>query len=210
MVNILSVSGNLEKISSEIFAEAETEITSIKNIAESRIKEITDVVTKDREKLKPQITENAMMDIDLSSKRALGKARMEGKLELLNVRENFVTMVLDAVMNKSKDFTKSDVYRALLTNLAISATLALEGGNIEVLLRKEDLNKFNLAETTKKAQEKLNKPVTFTISQDPIHTRIGGIVLRKENISVDNTLESLFDRRRDALREIADKVLFEK
>ena len=209
-MNILSVSGNLEKISSEIFAEAETEITSIKNIAESRIKEITDVVTKDREKLKTQITEKAMMDIDLSSKRALGKARMEGKLELLNVRENFVTMVLDAVMNKSKDFTKSDVYRALLTNLAISATLALEGGNIEVLLRKEDLNKFNLAETTKKAQEKLNKPVTFTISQDPIHTRIGGIVLRKENISVDNTLESLFDRRRDALREIADKVLFEK
>ena len=67
-----------------------------------------------------------------------------------------------------------------------------------------------MAETTKKAQEKLNKPVTFTISQDPIHTRIGGIVLRKENISVDNTLESLFDRRRDALREIADKVLFEK
>ena len=105
MVNILSVSGNLEKISSEIFAEAETEITSIKNIAESRIKEITDVVTKDREKLKTQITEKAMMDIDLSSKRALGKARMEGKLELLNVRENFVTMVLDAVMNKSKDFT---------------------------------------------------------------------------------------------------------
>ena len=209
-MNILSVSGNLEKISSEIFAEAETEITSIKNIAESRIKEITDVVTKDREKLKTQITEKAMMDIDLSSKRALGKARMEGKLELLNVRENFVTMVLDAVMNKSKDFTKSDVYRALLTNLAISAALALEGGNIEVLLRKEDLNKFNLAETTKKAQEKLNKPVTFTISQDPIHTRIGGIVLRKENISVDNTLESLFDRRRDALREIADKVLFEK
>ena len=210
MVNILSISGNLEKISSEIFAEAEKEITKIKTIADSRIKEIHEVASKDRERLQTQIAEKTMMDIELSTKRALGKARMEGKLELLNEKERYVGMVLDTVMDNAKDFTNSNDYRALLTNLAITGATALEGGNIEVVLRKEDVNKFNLAEAAKKTQEKLNKPVIFTLSQDPIHTRIGGIVLRKENISVDNTLEALFERRKDSLREITAQILFEK
>ena len=100
-MNILSVSGNLEKISSEIFAEAEKEITKIKTIADSRIKEIHEVASKDRERLQTQIAEKTMMDIELSTKRALGKARMEGKLELLNEKERYVGMVLDTVMDNA-------------------------------------------------------------------------------------------------------------
>jgi vacuolar-type H+-ATPase subunit E/Vma4 len=138
----------------------------------------------------------------------LGKSRLESKMILLNEKENKVKMVFAEVENKLKSFTQTGDYSSTLLNLAVSGGVALDGGDLTVLLRKEDVSKFNKDEAVQKIKELTNTEVTVTISPEESKTKIGGLFIQKINIFVDNTFESIIQRRNAKLREIVSEILF--
>jgi vacuolar-type H+-ATPase subunit E/Vma4 len=117
-------------------------------------------------------------------------------------------MVFDEVVSKLKSFTQSGDYSSTLRNLAVSGGVALEGGDLTVLLRKEDVSKFNKDEAVQKIKELTNTEVTVTIRPEESKTKIGGLMIEKGNIFVDNTFESIIQRRNAKLRETVTEILF--
>ncbi|MHA1983604.1 MAG: V-type ATP synthase subunit E, partial [Candidatus Hodarchaeales archaeon] len=154
------------------------------------------------------ILEKNRSTIEAENKRMLGKSRLESKMILLNEKENKVKMVFAEVENKLKSFTQTGDYSSTLLNLAVSGGVALDGGDLTVLLRKEDVSKFNKDEAVQKIKELTNTEVTVTISPEESKTKIGGLFIQKINIFVDNTFESIIQRRNAKLREIVSEILF--
>jgi vacuolar-type H+-ATPase subunit E/Vma4 len=206
-VYVLSL-GNIDKIVQEIVSTAEIEREKIEKKAKNKITELNDTASKDLDRIRNQILEKNRSTIEAENKRMLGKSRLESKMILLNEKENKVKMVFAEVENKLKSFTQTGDYSSTLLNLAVSGGVALDGGDLTVLLRKEDVSKFNKDEAVQKIKELTNTEVTVTISPEESKTKIGGLFIQKINIFVDNTFESIIQRRNAKLREIVSEILF--
>jgi vacuolar-type H+-ATPase subunit E/Vma4 len=206
-VYVLSL-GNIDKIVQEIVSTAEIEREKIEKKAKNKITELNDTASKDLDRIRNQILEKNRSTIEAENKRMLGKSRLESKMILLNEKENKVKMVFAEVVNKLKSFTQTGDYSSTLRNLAVSGGVALDGGDLTVFLRKEDVSKFNKDEVVQKIKELSNTEVTVTISHEESKTKIGGLMIQKSNIFVDNTFESIIQRRNAKLREIVTEILF--
>jgi vacuolar-type H+-ATPase subunit E/Vma4 len=206
-VYVLSL-GNIDKIVQEIVSTAEIEREKIEKIAKNKITELNDTASKDLDRIRNQILEKNRSTVEAENKRMLGKSRLESKMILLNEKENKIKMVFDEVVSKLKSFTQSGDYSSTLRNLAVSGGVALEGGDLTVLLRKEDVSKFNKDEAVQKIKELTNTEVTVTIRPEESKTKIGGLMIEKGNIFVDNTFESIIQRRNAKLRETVTEILF--
>ncbi|MHA2103580.1 MAG: V-type ATP synthase subunit E [Candidatus Hodarchaeales archaeon] len=200
--------GNIDKIVQEIVSTAEIEREKIEKIAKNKITELNDTASKDLDRIRNQILEKNRSTVEAENKRMLGKSRLESKMILLNEKENKIKMVFDEVVSKLKSFTQSGDYSSTLRNLAVSGGVALEGGDLTVLLRKEDVSKFNKDEAVQKIKELTNTEVTVTIRPEESKTKIGGLMIEKGNIFVDNTFESIIQRRNAKLRETVTEILF--
>ncbi|MHA1992312.1 MAG: V-type ATP synthase subunit E, partial [Candidatus Hodarchaeales archaeon] len=207
LVYVLSL-GNIDKIVQEIVSTAEIEREKIEKIAKNKITELNDTASKDLDRIRNQILEKNRSTVEAENKRMLGKSRLESKMILLNEKENKIKMVFDEVVSKLKSFTQSGDYSSTLRNLAVSGGVALEGGDLTVLLRKEDVSKFNKDEAVQKIKELTNTEVTVTIRPEESKTKIGGLMIEKGNIFVDNTFESIIQRRNAKLRETVTEILF--
>jgi vacuolar-type H+-ATPase subunit E/Vma4 len=199
---------NIDKIVQEIVSSAEKEKEEIEKSGKSKINEINDAASKNLDRIRNQIVEKNKSSIEAENKRMLGKSRLESKMKLLNEKENKIKMVFDEAIEKLKSYTQTSDYGATLTNLAVSGGSALEGGDLTILLRKEDVSKFNKDESAQKIKEITNSQVSLTVSSEEPKTRIGGLIVQKEGIFVDNTFESIIHRRNAKLREKVTEILF--
>ncbi|OLS27518.1 MAG: V-type ATP synthase subunit E [Candidatus Heimdallarchaeota archaeon LC_3] len=204
---ILSL-GNVDKIVQEIIASAEKEKQEIENKAKVRITELNEAASKDLDRIRNQIVEEMHGTINAENKRILGKARLESKMSLLNEKEEKIQIVFEAAIEKLKSYTQTNDYSNTLINLAVTAGVALEGGELVVSLRKEDVSKFNKDTATQKISEQLNGNVSITVGSEEPKTRIGGLLIRKGKVFVDNTFESIISRRNDKLRTTVTEILF--
>ena len=201
--------GNVDKIVQEIVTTAEKERENIENKAKSRITELNDAASKDLDRIRNQLAEQQRNTIEAENKRILGKARLESKMNLLKEKENKITEVFDKAVEKLVSYTQTSDYDNTLVNLAVKAGTALEGGDLTVLLRKTDVNKFKKDLVVEKIKEQLSGNVSITISPDEPRTKIGGLIVSKGNIFVDNTFESIIARRNDQLRSKVIEILFQ-
>lgn len=199
---------NIDKIVLEIISSAEKEKEEIEKSVKDKINEVNDAASKNLERIRNQIGEKNRSSIEAENKRMLGKSRLESKMALLNEKESKIKMVFDEAVEKLKSYTKTGEYEATLTNLAVSGGLALEGGDLIISLRKEDVSKFNKDESIRIISESTSSPVSMTVSSEEPKTRIGGLIVRKGDIFVDNTFESIILRRKAKLREKVTEILF--
>ena len=109
---------------------------------------------------------------------------------------------------KISSLLQSSDYSTILGNLIVQAGSSLGGGNLEVSVTKTDASKVNVNDLAQKISSKTGTQTTITHNPQDIKTRLGGAIVKKSDLWVDNTFESIIERRNESIRAEIAKILF--
>jgi vacuolar-type H+-ATPase subunit E/Vma4 len=139
----------------------------------------------------------------------LSTVEMEMKKLVLNSREALIDATFKKALEKFGEFRKTKEYQGILLGQIISSVTELSGKEFIVDVYKGDGLKIG-AETLKQI-EKETKKKGLTVEINEVDNDLGGVVVRekKGKISVDNTLMSILDRKKNEIRVKVSEILFE-
>lgn len=201
------MSDRVQKITEQIMSEAAKESSLIQDRSQHQIAEIENAAQKEIGKIRSRIEESGKNNIDNQNKRLLGQARLNAKMKLLNAQQVGLDEVFAHGKLKLEDLNKSNEYSSILADLTIVAGIALGGGDLQISVRKMDTSKLSVDVVTKKITDETG--VSTKLSLDNVtNTKFGGVIAKKGEIWVDNTFESIIDRREDVIRNEIAKILF--
>jgi vacuolar-type H+-ATPase subunit E/Vma4 len=139
----------------------------------------------------------------------LSTVEMEMKKLVLNSRESLIDDAFKKALEKFEEFRKTKEYQKILLGQIILSIAELSGKEFVVDVYKGDGLKIG-AETLKQI-EKETKKKGLTVEINEVDNDLGGVVVRekKGKISVDNTLMSILDRKKNEIRVKVSEILFE-
>ncbi len=187
------------KKSELILNEARGHADSIKKQIEEEINHLLQRAKDEAESLK-----------QTEIRRQRATAIIENKMKRLNVKEEMINTVFSEALEKIDAMRGQPQYKELLMSLAVQAGKALDGGTLVVELSEEDKKMFDAkAAAAKITQVTGNETVIEVKTKDFPLTHKGGLIVHKGNIFVDNTINSIFQRRKVKIRQQIAKKLFE-
>ena len=202
------MSTQIEKIKAEIFEQADAELEKIKSETDEKIKIIHDATEKEINKIKLSIEESNKSKIENQAKRDLGKARLQAKMSYLSEKEKGITSVFEEGKKKVADLLKSADYTTILGNLIVGAGSSLGGGKLIITLIKVDASKVNTNDLAQKISSKTGTQTSLSVDSLELKNKLGGVIVKKEDLWVDNTFEAIIERRNEAIRSEVAKILF--
>ena len=202
------MSNQIDKIKTEIYEQADVELEKIKSETNEKIKIIQEATDKEINKIKQTIEEASKSNIENQSKRDLGQARLQAKMSYLSEKESGISTVFEEGKKKIATLLQTSDYGSILSDIIVSAGVSLGGGNLMVSLSKADQSKINLGDIAQKISAKsgVNSSVTFDGSE--LKTKLGGAIIKKDDLWVDNTFDAIIERRNEVLRAEISKILF--
>jgi len=198
------LSTGAELIIKDIETRTKEEIGKIMEDAEKKIAEIRRKKEEDAEKEKNKILDRGKNLAEREKQRILADARIKAKKEFLEEKERIIQEVIDKAIDKLREIVKSKEYEKKLLDLIKSSVDIIDEKKVDILVNKRD------KETLEKHADRLNKilgNINYIIGK-PIDC-IGGVIVRSENVEVDNTLETRLERSMERLRADIAKMLFE-
>ncbi|BDC36415.1 MAG: hypothetical protein EF806_06405 [Candidatus Methanoliparum thermophilum] len=198
------MSTGAELIIKDIETRTKEEIGKIMEDAEKKIAEIRRKKEEDAEKEKNKILDRGKNLAEREKQRILADARIKAKKEFLEEKERIIQEVIDKAIDKLREIVKSKEYEKKLLDLIKSSVDIIDEKKVDILVNKRD------KETLEKHADRLNKilgNINYIIGK-PIDC-IGGVIVRSENVEVDNTLETRLERSMERLRADIAKMLFE-
>ncbi len=199
----------VEKLKSEILADARKKAAEITQSAEEEKKRILQAAQQQADALYEKLLNEFRADAENLKKQKLARLEIDQKMELVKKKEELVQKVFNEAKERLKQSRGSDRYKKTLQELAIKGIIALEGGNVEILVSKEDMPLLDVATIKNeiKSQHGIETNVEVK-TQDFGPHHLGGLIVKKGNIWVDNTWESIIDRNLTNLRLTIAKTLF--
>ena len=202
------MSSQIDKIKSEIFDSADAELEKIKAETDEKLKIIHDATQKEIAKIKQTIEDSSRSKNENQAKRELGQSRLQAKMAFLSEKENGITEVFEEGRKKVSALLQSSDYGNILANLIVSAGVSLGGGNLIVSVTKADASKVNTSDLAQKISSQSGSQTTLSIDSQEPKTKLGGAIIKKSDLWVDNTFESIIDRRTESIRAEIAKILF--
>lgn len=196
-----------DKLKAEIMASAEEEKKKIQSQTQERVEQIRAQAQSEIDKIKSKIEDSGRSLAETEANRMLGMARLDEKMRLLAAKEKGVDKVFEAGVAELRSLVQTPTYAEILGKMIVSAGVALAGGDLLVSLRSEDKTKVNPETLAKQISSKTGVSTKLQLT-DPPKTSIGGVVVRKGALWVDNTFESIMDRRHESVRQAVAKVLY--
>ncbi|MFA5340574.1 MAG: V-type ATP synthase subunit E [Clostridia bacterium] len=136
--------------------------------------------------------------------RAEANRNLEGKKQLLSVRQDLLTKVFDkahqSLMNLD-DSKKTALYTKLISN-------CLEKGVNEIILNKSDKNNFGKL-LIKQIENDLSDSIKVLLSDQEIEDDCG-VIVKNGNIYSNSTFASLLKYKKQELEADVMKILFER
>jgi vacuolar-type H+-ATPase subunit E/Vma4 len=195
---IEEANGKAEKIIDEAKVKANTIIENQKNFAHQKAqKEIKELIEKSENKAK------------IIRGRVITEIKRKANWMKLDVKNQLIANVLKEVEKRLFNLQNSKKYISILQNLIENAGLVLSGGELEITLNKKDISKpIKLKEIEKRITKKTGKKTKLIISNQSIN-RIGVVVkIKNGKIFIDNTFETILNRRKAELELKVAKILF--
>ena len=202
------MSSQIDKIKGEIFDSADAELEKIKAETDEKLKIIHDATEKEVAKIKQTIEESSRSKNENQAKRELGQSRLQSKMTFLSEKEAGITAVFEEGKKKLSTLLQSSDYGTILANLIVSAGVSLGGGNLTVSVSKADVSKVNASDLAQKISSKTGSQTNLSVESQELKTKFGGAIIKKSDLWVDNTFESIIDRRTESIRAEIAKILF--
>jgi V/A-type H+/Na+-transporting ATPase subunit E len=206
------MSAGAEKIVESILSESHSRADDIIKEAEKQASEIIERGNIEAQKKKNEIFENAHKEADIRFHQIISDAKLNSKRKILEAREQIMEKTFHKAEEelKKKASSDSDDYINSLKNLIKEASLEIDGGSLEIFLKKEDVPKIEGALNSIADEVSKETDNNTTLKLGGTINTIGGVSVKTENgnIEVNNTIEARMERFRSLLRLEVAKVLF--
>ena len=224
----------IEKITSQIGADAQKEIDALLQQAREQAAEITSRYEAQARAQAEAILSRGERDAAARKERLVDAARLEGRKALLQAKQDMVGRAFDLALEKLSSLPEEE-YVALLARLAVSAART---GREQVILSQRDRSRYGKQIVTR-ANELLAREVAPRLPEELTSSRAGavldkvvarstavlagtgmltlaeetrpmagGLVLRDGRVETNCSFEALIYLQRDALSAQVAKVLF--
>ncbi len=200
---------DISSLKQEILEDAKKKSELILNEAREHSESIKKQITEEIEHLLQRAREEAESLKQTEIRRQRAMAIIENKMRRLNTQEEMITSIFDEALNKINGMRETPRYKEVMLNLAVQAGRSLEGGELIVELSEDDQKMFDVQAATAKikAETGNDTKIEVRVRKFPL-THKGGLIVYKGNIFVDNTITSIFDRRKAKIRQQIANLLF--
>ncbi len=206
------MSTGTDKIVSSIVSDAQIKAKSLTEKAEKRSNSI---LLQGEEKAlmeKNKILADAEKQANMKYQQVISEAKMNSRRMELEAREEIIEEAFQKAEEKLKEIASSESseYINSLKEIITEAAIEIGGGELIVLLKKDDVAKIKDFITSIANDVTNNAHVKTSLEiGDNINT-IGGAIIKTKNgeIEVNNTIESRLTRFKRTLRSEVAKILF--
>ena len=192
-----------EKIVARIEDEAKAKAQAILDEAAAKAKETESSYNQAAQDEYWNMVRAGVKECEDLSERQKRVAQMEGKKEILAVKQEMISEAFDKAKEKLASMEKKN-YADFLVKLAVNAAAA---GNGEIVLNARDREAVG-AEVAQRANAALADKATVSLS-DEVRETAGGLVFRTGGVEVNSTVESLIDFLRSDMSSELARIMFE-
>ena len=188
----------LEKIIERIGEEFSLEIDKIKRETQDRVSEILKEARGKAASIKEEILKAASFEAQRRRDRILTTTSLEARRIVLEEKERLIEEAYKKALAKLARLGKKsyqDIIKKMLLKVAKS-------GSGEVIISREDKKRITPSFITS-----INKELKISKEDREI---IGGFILKREKIEVNNSFKSLFRSKREELELRLVRILFSK
>lgn len=200
---------DISSLKQEILEDARKKSELILNEAREHANAINTQIEEEIRYLLRVAQEEADTLKETEIRRQRATAIIENKMKRLKTQEQLINQVFDEALKRIENLRGTPEYKELLTKLAVQAGKALDGGELVVELSEEDKKMFDAASAAAQIEQATGNKTSIEVRTRSFPlTHKGGLIVYKGDIFVDNTINSLFDRRRVKIRQKITQVLF--
>ena len=196
---------SLEKILERIKQDAQNEVDRIKSRTSAAADEIVKKAQAEAEALKAQALEDAKSEAEQRKDRLIATARLDLRKARLAEKQDAIDAAFREAVESLLNMEDAE-YRKILRDMILPN---VQTGDEELILSERD--KTGLGE---KLLEEVNHQLTesgkegkLTLSQDT-YDILGGFVLRRGDIELNSSFETLLKSSRDDLESEVSRILF--
>jgi V/A-type H+-transporting ATPase subunit E len=206
------MSTGTDKIVSSIVSDAQIKAKALTEEAEKRN---SSILLQGEEKAlieKNKILSEAEKQANLKYQQVISEAKMNSRRMELEAREEVIEESFKIAEKKLKEIASSGSleYMESLKRIITEAAIEIGGGELIVLLKKDDVSKIknSIDSIKKEVTDKIGVKTELEIG-DNINT-IGGVIVKTKNgeIEINNTIETRLLRFKKTLRSEVAKILF--
>lgn len=207
------MSTGTENIVSSITSDAQLKAKSIVEEAGEKSKSILSHGEEEALTNKNKILAEAKKQADMHYQRLISEAKMNSRKMELEAREEIIEEAFGKAREKLSQIASSgsSEYVESLNKLIVEAVEEIGGGELVVLLKKDDVSKIegSLPSIADKITEETGVKTSLELGKETINT-IGGAIVKTKNgeIEVNNTVEARLLRFKKTLRSQVAKILF--
>ncbi len=194
----------------EIIQEAKNQAKDIIQEAEDEAAKILDQAQNEN----ARITRERLVEIvkaeEQKAQHELSRLRLKNKIEFMNVKESLLEHIFMESLERIEGFQdqKAEIYRTSLTNKIIQGGVSLSGGELIIELAADDVSLIDISQLESKITKKSGAKTTIKVTPAEADTIKGGAIIRKGSLSVNNTHESIFNRRKEIIRNRVHEILY--
>jgi V/A-type H+-transporting ATPase subunit E len=202
-----------DKIVSSIMSDAQIKAESIIEEAENKSISILKEGEGQAVLEKERILENAEKQSQMRYQQIISEAKMNSRRMELEAREKIIEEAFQKAEEKLKRIASSDApeYKASLEKVITEAGVEIGGGNLVVLVKKEDETKISssIPAIEKSISEKSGAATKLEMGENILN--MGGAIVKTKNgeIEVNNTIEARMLRFKKSLRSEVAGILFQ-
>ncbi len=207
---MLTQTDPLKFIRNKILNDAQLKATAIINKAkedyEKELKEFEENIKRKYEVL----IENAKSEANQIVERKIAETKVYVNRIILEKKEELIEKAFAKALDILKTIIKTDKYKEFLEYLIYSTAKYMGGGELIVYVNKDNAIENQMLERiAQKITKELDVKTTIKLGKEHVHA-VGGIVMKNKDgdIEVNNTIETLLERAKNAIRSEVAKVLF--
>lgn len=210
---MIEMSSGKEKIVSSIMSDAQIKAEAILTKAEKEKESILSEGEVQSVSEKERILETAEKQAKMRYQQIISEAKMNSRRMELEAREEMIEEAFQKAEEKLKMIASSDAseYKASLEKVITEAGVEIGGGNLLVLIKKDDEAKIagSLPSIEKSISEKTGNVTKLEMGENI--PNIGGAILKTKNgeIEVNNTIEARMLRFKKSLRSEVAGIFFQ-
>ena len=196
---------SLQKILERIQKDAQSEVDRIKGRASATADEILKKAQAEAEALKAQALEDAKNEAKQRGERIVATASLDLRKALLAEKQNAIDTAFQAAVDILVKMGDAE-YRKIIRDMILPN---VQTGDEEIILSERDKARLgdDFAQEINHQLAQSGKKGELIISQDT-YDIVGGFVLRRGQIELNSSFESLFKSSRGDLESEVAKILF--
>lgn len=196
---------SLEKIIERIEQDAKNQAEEIIKNASANSDKIIQEANERANQVKSQALEESKKQASVHKQRLISTASLDLRKDILIEKQRTIDSAFQEAMDNLLKM-RDDEYQKIIIKMILPNVLT---GNEEIILSERDKTRLGKGFLDKINNElsKAGKKGRLTIAKDSYNI-LGGFVLRRGNVELNNSFESLFNSIREDIESEVSKVLF--